>query len=171
MEHAASHHPWLVGLEQSGLGAAMRQSMFLYPAVEVVHILGFVLLVGSIVGFDLRLLGLTRRLPVAPFAHHAVPLAMLGFFIAAPSGFLLFTTEATSIAVNPAFQVKLACVATGLLNAAVFHLGPWRSMVRHKDDMGGGIAASVPLSARIGAAVSLLAWCGAVIGGRLIAYL
>ncbi|WP_341913611.1 hypothetical protein [Ferrovibrio terrae] len=168
MEHAASAHPWLVGLEQSGLGAAMRQSMVLYPAVEVVHILGFVLLVGSIIGFDLRLLGLTRLLPVAPFAHHAVPLAMLGFFIAAPSGFLLFTTEATSIAVNPAFQVKLACVAIGLLNAAVFHLGPWRSMTRHGDDMAGG---AVPAIARVSAAVSLLAWCGAIIGGRLIAYL
>jgi hypothetical protein len=170
LEHAAhaalTHHPWLVALEQSPVGAAMRQSLFLYPAVEVLHILGFVLLVGSIVGFDLRLLGLTRHLPVAPFARHAVPLAVAGFCIAAPAGLLLFTTEATSIAANPAFRVKLGCIAIGLANAALFHLGPWRGMAQW-----GATHGAIPVAARLGAAVSLLAWCGAVIGGRLIAYL
>lgn len=164
MEHAPSAHPWLIALEQSALGEAMRSSLLLYPAVEVLHILGFVLLVGSILGFDLRLLGFSLRLPAAPFARHAVPLAVLGFCVAAPTGFLLFSTEATSIAVNPAFQVKLACIAIGLANAGLFHLGPWRSM-----ELWG--VTHVPAVARIGAAVSLLAWCGAIIGGRLIAYL
>jgi hypothetical protein len=166
VEHTASHHPWLVALEQSALGAAMRESMALYPAVEILHILGFVLLVGSIAGLDLRLLGMTRRLPVSPFARHAVPLAMLGFFIAAPAGLLLFTTEATSIAVNPAFQAKLACIAIGLVNAGLFHLGPWRSMAHW-----GVVDGPVPAAARLGAVVSLLAWSGAIAGGRLIAYL
>lgn len=165
MEHAPSQHPWLVALEQSGLGAAMRQSQLLYPGAEILHILGFVLLVGSIVGFDLRVLGLSRRLPVGVFARHNVPLAMTGFFIAAPTGFLLFSTEATSIAVNTAFQVKLACVAVGLINAGLFHLGPWRSM----EQWGNGVTA--PALARGGAVTSLLAWIGAIVGGRLIAYL
>lgn len=165
MEHAPLTHPWLVALEQSGLGAAMRQSMLLYPAVEVLHILGFALLVGSIVGFDLRVLGLSRILPLGVFARHSIPLAMAGFFVAAPTGFLLFATEATSIAANRAFQIKLICVGLGLANAALFHLGPWRSM-----DVWGK-AAAAPWAARIGAAVSLAAWVGALIGGRLIAYL
>jgi hypothetical protein len=166
MDHPASHHPWLVALEQSGLGAAMRESMALYPAVEILHILGFVLLVGSIAMLDLRLLGVTRHLPVAPLARHAVPLAMTGFCIAAPAGLLLFTTEATSIAVNPAFRAKLVCIAIGLVNAGLFHLGPWRSLARW-----GAADGPVPPAARIGGAVSLLAWTGAIAGGRLIAYL
>ncbi|WP_300297850.1 hypothetical protein [Ferrovibrio sp.] len=163
MEHAGMEaHPWLVALEQSGLGVAMRQSLLLYPAVEILHILGFVLLVGSIVGFDLRLLGLAARLPIEPFARHAVPLAMLGFCIAAPMGFLLFATEATSIAANTAFRFKLVCIAIGLLNVAWFHLGPWRGLLQRGE---------TSLAAKLGAAVSLLAWIGAIIGGRLIAYL
>lgn len=163
MEHAGSDaHPWLVALEQSGLGGQMRQSLLLYPAVEILHIFGFVMLVGSILGFDLRVLGLGRRLPLESFARHAVPLAMAGFLLAAPMGFLLFVTEATSIAANPAFQVKLACIAIGLLNAGLFHLGPWRGLVQQGE---------VTLAARLGAVVSLLAWGGAIIGGRLIAYL
>lgn len=165
MEHAASTHPWLIALEQSALGETMRSSLLLYPAVEVLHILGFILLVGSIVGLDLRLLGLSMGLPVAPFARHAVPLAMLGFCIAVPMGIMLFSTEATHIAVNPAFQVKLVCICIGLLNAALLHAGPWRAI-----DLWGATSYVPPL-ARLGALISLLAWCGAVIGGRLIAYL
>jgi len=165
VEHAASHHPLLISLEQSTLGAAMRESIWLYPTVEIIHIFGFILLVGSIAGFDLRLLGLHRYLPLTALARHAVPLAMIGFCTAAPAGFLLFATEATSIALNPAFQVKLFCVALGLGNAILFHLGPWRTIAVW------GAADYVPPVARLGAITSLLAWTGAVIGGRLIAYL
>lgn len=143
----------------------MRQSEMLYPAAEILHILGFALLVGSIIGFDLRILGMNRRLPAPVFARHNVPLAMLGFFIAAPAGFLLFATEATSIAVNTAFQIKLVCIAVGLINAGLFHLGPWRDL----DQWGQSVTA--PGLARVGAVISLLAWIGAIIGGRLIAYL
>jgi hypothetical protein len=165
VEHAASDHPLLVSLEHSNLGVAMRESMWLYPTVEILHIFGFILLVGSIANFDLRLLGLHRFVPVPALARHAVPLAMTGFCIAAPAGFLLFATEATSIAMNPAFQFKLFCVALGLSNAILFHLGPWRTMAVW------GAVNYVPPVARLGAATSLLAWIGAVIGGRLIAYL
>lgn len=166
MEHVASTHPWLVALEHSPLGAAMRQSVFLYPLVETVHILGFALLVGSIVGFDLRVLGLARRVPLEPVARLAVPLAALGLAIAIPAGFLLFATEATHIAVNPAFQAKLCLIALGLANVALFHVGPWRRLAEWGE--AGGAA---PASARVGAAVSIVAWAGAVTAGRLIAYL
>lgn len=165
MEHAPSTHPLLVALEQSSLGAAMRQSLYLYPGAEILHILGFVLLVGSIIGFDLRVLGISRGVAAGAFGRHNVPLAMVGFFVAAPAGFLLFSAEATSIAVNTAFRFKLICIAVGLANAALFHLGLWRSI-----DVWGRTA-DAPLAAKAGAVVSLLAWTGAVIGGRLIAYL
>ena len=46
MLHTPATHPWLVALEQSGLGATMRQSLMVYPLVEILHILGFALLVG-----------------------------------------------------------------------------------------------------------------------------
>jgi hypothetical protein len=166
VEHAAATHPWLVALEHSGLGAAMRQSLYLYPAVEIVHILGFALLVGSIVAFDLRVLGLGSRVPIEPVARLSVPLAALGLSIAIPAGFLLFATEATHIAVNPAFQAKLFLIALGLANVALFHLGPWRRLAEW-----GAAGRRPPASARLGAALSIVAWAGAITAGRLIAYL
>lgn len=165
MDYAPSTHPLLVALEQSAMGAAMRQSLVLYPAAEILHIIGLAILVGSIVGFDLRLLGLSRALPLAVFARHSVPLAMGGFFLAVPTGLLLFATEATSIAVNPAFQFKLVCILVGLANAALFHIGPWKTMAEW------GREGGAPAIARASAVVSLCAWIGAIIGGRMIAYL
>ena len=59
-------------LEGSALGLAMRQWLYLYPAVETIHIIGIALLFGSIAVLDLRLLGLaTQSLkqclgPIAP---------------------------------------------------------------------------------------------------------
>jgi hypothetical protein len=162
MEHAEGP-AWLLAIEQSGLGQAMRQLVWLYPAVEVVHIFGFVLLVGPIVAYDLRLLGLTPRLPADLLGRLLVRTAVAGFALVLPSGLLLFTTEATSVAANPVFPVKLGLVALGLANAALFRIAGGR-------DLASWSLAAPPPSARAAGAVSLLAWAGAIVCGRLLAY-
>ena len=57
-------------IEMSALGQAMRQWLWLYPAVETVHLVGVALLFGSIAVFDLRLLGLSRSIPLRRLAAH-----------------------------------------------------------------------------------------------------
>lgn len=162
-DHGAIQHPLLLVLEQSSLGRAMREELLLYPAVEVLHILGFVALFAGIAVFDLRLLGLGRVLSPVYLARVCIPLAGYGLGLAIAMGLLLFSTEATHLAANPAFQVKLVLIALGLINVLLFHYGPW-----------GNIAAwgeKPPRAARVAAAASLLFWIGVVICGRLIAYL
>ena len=61
MSHSPAAAAWLVWLETSAPGVAMRQWLWLYPIVEILHIAGFVVLVGAAVMFDLRLLGMSRR--------------------------------------------------------------------------------------------------------------
>jgi hypothetical protein len=163
MEHGGEGPAVLLALEQSVLGAAMRQSIYLYPAVEIVHIFGFILLVGSIIAFDLRLLGLVRELPADRLARLLVRLSMLGFAAVVPSGLLLFATEATAVWANPIFPVKLGFIAAGLLNVALFHAVIGRNIA------GWGIALP-PAPARVVGAVSLAAWGGAIVCGRLLAY-
>ena len=51
----------------------MRQELWLYPAVEILHIWGFVVLVGSVAMLDLRLLGLSRRVPARQLSRHLLP--------------------------------------------------------------------------------------------------
>jgi hypothetical protein len=47
----------LIDLEASGLGLAIRQSVWAYPAANVAHVVGVVLFGGAIAVMDLTLLG------------------------------------------------------------------------------------------------------------------
>ncbi|MGQ0676440.1 MAG: DUF6644 family protein [Rhodospirillales bacterium] len=165
MEHAPPGTPAIfVALQESAVGEAMRQWLLLYPLVEIVHLVGIALLVGSIVCLDLRLMGLRRKLPASFTAQHLLPVTVAGLCLVVASGSLLFTTEAASLFHNPAFRVKLILIALGGVNAALFHLGPWRRVAAWEH-------ARPPLSARLGGAASMGLWIGVLTCGRLIAYL
>jgi hypothetical protein len=164
MDHGAAAATGLFAwLEGGAVGQAMRQSMVLYPLVEILHILGFALLVGAIVTFDLRVLGFGRSIPIQAAARHCLPIAVCGFALAVPMGLLLFVTEATSIVRNPAFLTKMSLLVLAGANLALFHLGPWRRVA-------GWAAGSAPAVARAGAALSAALWIGVLACGRLIAY-
>lgn len=81
---------WLVWLETSGPAVAMRQWLWLYPIVEIVHLVGFVVLVGSAFMLDARLLGHSRALPVSGLERHLLPWARWGLLLVVPSGALRF---------------------------------------------------------------------------------
>jgi hypothetical protein len=151
-----------LALQESALGHAMRSSPALYPAVEILHILGFVVLVGSILALDLRLLGLGSAIPIPPMAQLLLPLSRFGFLLAISMGFLLFSADAAHVVHNPAFQAKLLLITAALINIIIAHAGPWRQIAQWRND--------VPGSAKFTALASLLLWLGAVCAGRLIAY-
>jgi len=152
-----------LALRESALGHAMRSSPALYPAVEILHIIGFVVLVGSILALDLRLLGLARAIPIQPMAQLLLPMSRVGFGLAISMGFLLFSADASHVVRNPAFQSKLLLIAAALVNIAIAHAGPWRRIAHW--------GAEVPGGAKVTALLSLLLWLGVVCAGRLIAYL
>jgi len=164
MEHDAATAVWpiFLSLQESVLGHAMRVSPFLYPTAEILHILGFVLLVGSIVALDLRLLGAGRAIPIQPMAQLLLPISRVGFVLAVCMGFLLFSADAAHVVGNPAFQAKLLLITAALINIAVAHAGPWRRAAIWRTEASG--------SAKLTALLSLLLWIAAICAGRLIAY-
>ena len=164
MSHPPQGPAWLVWLETSRLAALMRESLWTYPIVEIVHIVGFVILVGAAVMFDLRLLGVSRALPASLMARHHLPWARAALILVVPSGFLMFIAHATEFAENPAFRLKLLFLVLAGLNALVFHRGAFRSV-------GGWESSAVPVTARAAAVASLLLWIGVIAAGRLLAYL
>jgi hypothetical protein len=151
-----------LALQESALGHTMRSSPALYPAVEILHILGFVVLVGSILALDLRLLGWGSAVPIPSMAQLLLPLSRFGFLLAISMGFLLFSADAAHVVHNPAFQAKLLLITAALINIIIAHAGPWRHIAQWPAD--------VPGSAKFTALASLLLWLGAVCAGRLIAY-
>lgn len=161
MEHQAGPSIFL-SLQESALGHLMRSSPALYPAVEILHIIGFVVLVGSIMALDLRLLGLGRGIAIQPMAQLLLPLSRAGFLLAIVMGFLLFSADASHVVKNPAFQTKLLLLAVALANIVIAHAGPWRDIGRWGDKPPGG--------AKVTALVSLVLWLAIICAGRLIAY-
>jgi hypothetical protein len=163
--HAPVGPAWLVWLETTALAGAMRHWLWLYPIVEIAHIVGFVVLVGAAVMFDLRLLGLSRRLPVSLMARHHLPWARAALVLVVPSGVMMFMAHATEFAENPAFRVKLILLAAAGLNALLFHRGAFRQVTGWDGD------SAAPLTARAAAVASLALWVGVIAAGRLLAYL
>jgi hypothetical protein len=163
--HPPSGPAWLVWLETTYLAAAMREWLWLYPIVEIVHIMGLAVLVGAAVLFDFRLLGVSRLVPVTALAGHLLPWARASLLLIVPSGLLMFTAHATEMASNPAFRLKLVFLTAAVLNAAAFHLGIFRSVTNWN------LGAAAPPLAKLSAILSLLLWAAVITCGRLLAYL
>ena len=151
-------------IEGLALARAMRESLWLYPSVEIVHILGFVTLVGAVAMFDLRVLGLSKAIPVRALARHLLPWSVGALLLIVPSGLLMFAAHAGDFLGNRAFQLKMALLLTAGMNAAIFHTGPYRSV----DSWNTHSAA--PAGARLSAAISLVVWVAIICCGRLLAY-
>jgi hypothetical protein len=149
-------------IDASAVGQLMRSSAWAYPVANIAHLFGLALLAGGIIAVDLRLLGMWHRLPLKLLHDALTPFAGAGLLIFAASGAAMFAADARALVGNGAFQLKLLVVAGALLNAIAFRRGTARNMGRW--------GKRVPLSARVGALLSLLLWGGAIILGRMIAY-
>ena len=155
-------------LEASGLGQAMRQWLWLYPSVEIVHIVGIGLLFGSIVVFDLRLLGLARDIPVKRLARHVLPWSAGSFLLIVPSGLLMFTAHATEFIDSEVFVIKMLLIMAAGVNAGLFHTITFRTAdVWDAEEMR---KLPPPPSARLAGGLSLLIWISVIACGRLLAY-
>ena len=158
----------LGALESSALGQAMRQWLWLYPSVEIVHIVGIALLFGSIAVMDLRLLGVSRNIPIRALARHVLPWSAASFLLIIPSGLLMFTAHASEFIDSEVFVVKMLLILAGGVNAALFHTITFRTAdVWDTEEMR---KLPPPPSARAAGAISLLVWISVIACGRLLAY-
>jgi hypothetical protein len=153
-----------VALEQSGFGAAIRQSTWLFPVANVGHILALMVFAGALAIMDVRLLGGLAATTPARVLLRARAIAIAAFTLQAASGFILFTADASHVIINPVFQIKLTLIAAGLVNLAIFEFGVKRSVVK----LSPGVA--MPASAKAAGLLSLAIWLAVAACGRSIAY-
>ncbi|AUN96166.1 hypothetical protein [Pseudazoarcus pumilus] len=137
-------------------GSWLKGSLWAYPALEAVHITGIALLFGSLVVFELRMLGAARTLPAEALARLALPVSVGGFALAATSGLMLFAADAFDLLANPAFRIKMVLLVLAGLNAAAFHACDGLRC--------DGAARTVQLVS------SIVLWLGIIVAGRMIAY-
>ena len=152
-------------LEGSSLAVYVRHSHLLYPVIEVVHIMGFIFLVGSAFLFDFRLLGFSKKIPVTAMARHVLPWSRGSLLLVIPSGFILFMTQATSLGYNKVFWLKLTLITLALFNAAYFHRYTFQTTPSWNH------LQSSPVPAKAAGIISLILWTGVITCGRFLAYL
>lgn len=155
---------FLLWLEQSGLAEYVRVSVTGYPTMITLHSIGLAVMVGPALVLDLRLLGWFEEIAYDSIIR-LLRIAWIGFLLNFLSGAALFTTQAVSYVTNTQFLLKIALVILGAITVA-----QQQSMLgRHAAELAGG--GEVPGSVRGVAISSLVFWIGAIVTGRLIAYL
>jgi hypothetical protein len=136
---------------------ALRQSTLAFPIVNALHVVGVALLFGSIVPLDLCLAGWRHDAgQVDALARLLLPVAMVGFGLAAAAGLLLFATNASVYAASALFQAKIVLIVLALLNALALRRTAWQSGSRRWAAVAGG--------------ASILLWLGALVLGRVVGY-
>src|SRR5262245_48912288 len=152
-------------LYDSGIGAGIRESVWVFPIIEGTHLLGIALSVGLLCWFDLRLLGLVLRdQPVSKVWQQVMPVAFVGFALMFVSGLLLFLAEAITAYHSVHFWIKVTLLVLAGVNALSFETTAHRNMADW--DM----APVPPLRVRMTGAVSLILWMAIIITGRTMAY-
>jgi hypothetical protein len=153
---------WLQGLSVS---TAVRESTWLFPTLECIHIYSMVLLVSVFAIFDLRLLGLSlggqSSEPISRLSNRLLRWGWLCFGLNALTGSLLFASEAVKMSGNWAFQLKMALIFLALItHTIVLRMSvKWEGLV------------SMPLQARLVGSFSLLLWVGVIAASRWIAFI
>ena len=137
--------------------AALKSSVWAYPALEVLHICGIALLLGNLVLLEMRVFGRGAMLDVKALASLSLGIASVGFCLAAASGLLMFASQAAELLTNRAFTLKMILLMLAGCNAAWFH---GRASLQKLDK-----------TARMQMLLSSAIWLAVVACGRWIAYI
>jgi len=155
---AASLLPWFEWLQHTGLGETIRHSAALIALLEIVHLIGMTLLIGSVLMVDLSLMGRgIRGYPAPEIARQLRGWTVAGLAIMLASGPLLLSSEALRCYQSPAFWIKMALLAL----AVSFHFTIHRRVTR-----AGNVSHS---EARVVGGLSLALWISVALAGKAIA--
>lgn len=146
-------------LEYTPLLVEMRSSPWLFPVIATVHLFGLVIIGGTALVVNLRLLGFgLSRQPAAQLARDTEPLLLVGIGIMLATGVLLFLCFATKYYYLAPFWVKLASLTVVLLFTFTIH----RRVVMD--------AERTATAGRLVALISMSLWISVALGGRLIGF-
>jgi hypothetical protein len=152
-------------LQATPLSTAIRESDWIFPTIESVHVIAFVLVVGSIAVVDLRLIGVaSRRRSAEELLRELLPLTWSAFAVAFVAGALLFISKPITYTQSFFFLGKMVLILLAGLNMAVFQI------FIHKTLIGRAAGAPAPFAARISGGLSLALWTLVVAFGRWIGF-
>jgi len=155
----------LAWIENTSVATAIRQSTWLFPAIETIHVLATVIVVGSVSMLDLRLLNVAwRNYSIRQVHEDVLPWTWTSFGIAAIAGSLLFSSNATKYYHNGPFRMKMVLLVLVAFNAACFELATYRRVADLEEQT------KIPMLARVAGGLGLVLWIGVVACGRWIGF-
>jgi hypothetical protein len=155
---------WMNTLQETPLSKAIAQSAWLFPTIETIHVLAIVLVVGSILWVDLRLLNIAdKHRGFVQLSARLLPITWSSFGLAALAGALLFISKASAYYANTPFRLKLICILLAGANMLIFNLFG----AAHVADWDSG---RPPARARVAGGISLCLWVTVVALGRWIGF-
>ena len=156
---------FLERLSNMAFAQAISGGAYWFPILEIVHVLGIVLVVGTIAIVDLRLLGVAaHRSSADRLIGELLPYTWVAFVITVVAGALLFASNAPTYAHNLAFQVKAVLIVLAGVNMAAFHLTTYRRIYEWDE------AQPPPAAARVAGGASLCLWIAVVFLGRWVGF-
>ncbi len=152
---------WLFDwFEYTTLGIVVRESVWMFPVIEAVHLLGLCLLGGTVLTVDLRMLGFgLRRQTISELAGYLRPWLVGAIVLMLVTGVLLFLSEAVKCYYSQSFLVKMITLPVALI---------YTFTVREHEARIGRLDPSA--RTRLAAAVSMLLWFTVAAAGRWIGF-
>lgn len=151
-------------LEETQIALWVGESLWGYPFMLSLHVIGLAIVVGVVVMLDLRLLGSFKGIRVETFLP-AMKFAWVGFVVNAVSGVFLFTSQASFFVTSIPFLLKIGMIFVGAVLAAII-----QDKLRTIRDTNDSSYLNTT-GCKVLATLSLTLWVGAIVTGRLIAYL
>jgi len=152
--------PFFQWCYQTTIGEEIRNSTWLFPIIEAVHLLGFGVLTGAVLIVDMRLLGFgLSKQPVTQLSSDVEPWMLASVTVMFASGVPLFLCESIKCLYSVPFWVKMTSLFLALLFTFTFRRRVTRA----------GLSSDQPV-ARTTALISLTLWFGVAWGGRWIGF-
>jgi uncharacterized membrane protein len=156
---------FLKSVEATRFATTIRDSIWMFPIIESIHVISFTLVVGTIAVIDLRLLGLaSAQRSFQRMSSEILKWTWAAFIVTVATGLTMFTTNAQIYYHNPFFRAKMVLLVLAGVNMAVFELTAGRTI--HNWDK----APSAPRVGKAVAVLSLALWIGIIFMGRIIGF-
>jgi hypothetical protein len=143
---------WIDAIQASRYAAEIRDSTFIYPLLQVVHIMGIATLAGIMIIASLRTLGVGHSVPMDGLLRLIRPVAIGSVAIAIVTGLHMSIGFIDVFTVNPVMWAKLSILAV-LLLIATRQFAPLAS------------------GYKVLAVIALVGWPTLIVLGKLLAYI
>lgn len=155
----------LKSIEATKFASTVRDSIWMFPIIESIHVISFTIVVGTIAIVDLRLLGLASvQRSFRRISSDIMKWTWSAFILAVATGLMMFTTNARVYYHNPFFRTKMILLVIAGLNVAVFELTAGRTSDSWDR------ASSAPRIGKVVGVLSLALWISIIFMGRIIGF-